>query len=50
LKSIYDDTAHHPELPTFPHYKHVGAEADVVAAAAPDLNTVLNEIAALLLP
>jgi len=46
----YDDTAHHPELATFPQHKHIGDEATVVAATAPDLSAVLAEIAALLLP
>ncbi len=40
----YDDTPHHPGLSTFPHHKHDGNEADVVAAAPPDLSAVLQEI------
>ena len=42
----YDDTAHYPDLPTFPFHKHT---ADgVIAAEAPDLADVLREIDALL--
>jgi hypothetical protein len=39
----YDDTDHFLELPTAPHHKHVG-ESDVIAASAPDLQSVLKEI------
>lgn len=40
----YDDTPHHPELPNFPHHRHGDHEPNVVAAAPPDLSTVLKEI------
>ena len=40
----YDDTPHYPDLPTFPHHKHVGSENNVIAAERPDLQAVLNEI------
>jgi hypothetical protein len=39
----YDNAPHFPNLPTAPHHKHIG-ETDVVAANAPDLQSVLNEI------
>lgn len=39
----YDDTDHFPNLPTAPHHKHIG-ETDVIAAQAPTLQTVLQEI------
>jgi hypothetical protein len=39
----YDDADHFMHLPTAPHHKHVG-ESDVIAANAPDLQSVLNEI------
>ena len=42
----YDNTGHHKDLNlrTYPHHKHDGSEDDVVAAVAPDLETVLSEI------
>ncbi len=39
----YDDTKHFPHLPTAPHHKHI-EENDVIAADAPDLESVLKEI------
>ena len=39
----YDNAPHFPHLPTAPHHKHVG-EIEVVAADAPDLQSVLKEI------
>jgi hypothetical protein len=41
----YDNAPHFPHLPTAPHHKHIG-ESNVIAADAPDLQTVLNEIEA----
>jgi hypothetical protein len=43
----YDDTPHHPALSNFPHHKHAGSEANVIAATPPDLPTVLREIEAI---
>jgi len=43
----YDDTKHFPRLSTAPHHKHIG-ENEVVAANAPDLESVLKEIKALI--
>ena len=40
----YDNTPHFPTLPTFPHHKHEGSEANVVAASPPDLTVILSEI------
>ncbi|HEV8713987.1 MAG TPA: DUF6516 family protein [Candidatus Binatia bacterium] len=42
----YDNASHHPDLPTFPHHKHVGNER--MPAAEPTLSQVLNEVASLL--
>jgi hypothetical protein len=42
----YDDTAHYPGLPNFPHHKHVGNETHIVSASPPDLHAVLREIEA----
>lgn len=39
----YDNARHFPHLPTAPHHKHIG-EHKVVAADAPDLQSVLREI------
>lgn len=43
----YDNAPHFPNLPTAPHHKHLG-EKDVFAAEAPDLQSVLKEIEALI--
>jgi hypothetical protein len=46
----YDNTEHHRKLklPTFPHHKHDGSETNVIAAQAPTLAAVLEEIGTLL--
>jgi hypothetical protein len=43
----YDNAPHFPELPAAPHHKHIG-ETDVIAADAPDLQSVLKEIEGLI--
>jgi hypothetical protein len=43
----YDNAPHFPNLSTAPHHKHIG-ENDVVAVDAPDLQSVLKEIEALI--
>ena len=40
----YDNARHFADLSTAPHHKHVG-ENDMIAANAPDLESVLKEIA-----
>ncbi|HFQ92487.1 MAG TPA: hypothetical protein ENK32_00630 [Anaerolineae bacterium] len=40
----YDDTPHYPDLPNFPHHKHVGSQNRVVTADAPTFAQVLQEI------
>ena len=40
----YDNTGHHRNLPTFPHHKHEGSEANLVASPGPDLAAVLDEV------
>jgi hypothetical protein len=42
----YDDADHFLRLPSAPHHKHIG-ENDVIAANAPDLQSVLKEIEAM---
>lgn len=42
----YDNAAHHPDLPNFPHHKHVGEER--LSATEPTLSQVLEEAAALM--
>lgn len=37
----YDNTPHFPDLPSFPHHKHLGST--VVASGKPDLLDVLQE-------
>lgn len=45
----YDNTGHHKKLglSTYRHHKHDGGEARVIASAAPDLASVLQEIESL---
>ncbi|MDO8752309.1 MAG: DUF6516 family protein [Anaerolineales bacterium] len=43
----YDDSNHFPKLTSAPHHKHI-AENDVIAANAPDLQSVLKEIESLI--
>jgi len=42
----YDNTGHHKKLnlSTYPHHKHKGSEANVVASSAPGLAQILVEI------
>lgn len=48
----YDNAAHHPEVKTFPHHKHVVNPSNhietIEPATAPDLNDLLREIDQLL--
>lgn len=44
----YDNSAHFPNLPNFPHHKHSGSEAQVIAADATNLEAVLAEVENLL--
>jgi len=50
----HDKAAHHPEVKTFPHHKHVMNPSNhletIEPAIAPDLNEVLREIDHLLYP
>ncbi len=38
----YDNAPHYPNLPTYPHHKHIGSAIE--PAQAPDLSEVLREI------
>jgi hypothetical protein len=40
----YDNTAHHPELPDFPHHKHNPTVVAPVSGDPPDLVAVLAEV------
>ncbi len=44
----YDNTAHHPELPDFPHHKHTKTDVTTVSGDPPDLNVVLAEVESLI--
>ncbi len=44
----YDNAPHYPELPTFPHHKHVGPNEIPQASQKPTLNQVFKEIEDLL--
>ena len=41
----YDNAPHHPEILTYPHHKHIGAEDRLAPADQPSLSQVLAEIA-----
>jgi hypothetical protein len=38
----YDNSPHYPNIPTYPHHKHIGSA--VVPTPAPDLSRILREI------
>ncbi len=40
----YDPAPHHPQVPTFPHHKHITGKRKPEAAQPPTLNQVLMEI------
>lgn len=42
----YDNAPHHPQLPGFPHHKHVGRKA--ISASEPTLKHILHEVAGML--
>lgn len=43
----YDNTEHHPSVPTFPHHKH-SRNDEVTSSDAPSLEQVLREIESLI--
>lgn len=45
----YDRTPHFPQLPNFPHHKHIGEETNVIPADGPDLFAILEEIRQILI-
>ncbi|RLT36490.1 MAG: hypothetical protein DWI58_18630 [Chloroflexi bacterium] len=40
----YDNTPHHPNIASFPHHKHIGADDQIQATPAPDLPRALNDV------
>lgn len=44
----YDDSEHYPDLPNFPHHKHMDDESHVLSVIPPDLSSVLKEIESLI--
>ena len=38
----YDNSVHYPEIPNFPHHKHL--PQDIIASKEPDLSTILLEV------
>lgn len=44
----YDNAPHYPEIPTFPHHKHLGSAETPVPADKPSLAQVFAEIEAIL--
>ena len=43
----HDNTPHYPELPGFPHHKHIASK--VIECSEPSLRTVLREIESILM-
>ena len=41
----YDNSSHYPDLHTFPHHKHEGADESVSASDRPSIRQIRNEIA-----
>ena len=39
----YDNESHYPEMTTFPHHKHVGADETPVESAQPTLHQIVTE-------
>ncbi|MBU0512201.1 MAG: hypothetical protein KJ638_10955 [Chloroflexi bacterium] len=46
----YDNIEHFPELPNFPHHKHIGDDVVSVIGELPNLQTVVDEITEILQP
>ena len=44
----YDNSMYHPEVITFPHHKHEGADERVTACREPSIRAIRNEIEAYL--
>ena len=42
----YDNAPHHPEIVTFPHHKHLGADERLAPTDQPTLGQILTEIEA----
>jgi hypothetical protein len=40
----YDNSPHHPELPTFPHHKHVGSQQAAQGSALPTIREIASEV------
>lgn len=43
----YDNAPHHPELPSYPHHKHI--KNIVVSSSLPSLKEILNEVNVIIL-
>ncbi len=43
----YDNAPHHPEIPSFPHHKHIGR--GVIPSSLPNIKYILDEISAIML-
>ena len=44
----YDNAPHHPEIPTFPHHKHLGPQDALAESVEPTLANILDEVERLL--
>jgi hypothetical protein len=42
----YDNTPHHPGLPSFPHHKHLGEHEVAISHHQPSISQILHEILA----
>lgn len=46
----YDNTPHYPDLPSFPHHKHVAKGPKVISSNPQDLFSVIREIEEIIVP
>jgi len=42
FKGSYDNVKHHPDIPTFPHHKHI--DNNIISSSEPDFTIILSEI------
>jgi hypothetical protein len=45
MRMRWDNAAHYPDVPTFPHHKHRGTDNDVLPSTETHLEAVLQQIA-----
>ena len=48
LKIRWDNAEHWPDIPTFPHHKHIGTDSNVQVSTETGLESVLKQIVTIL--